>query len=385
MTFAARLVTTLAAPLDLAAADAPAPQIGPEARLVVQRGDTEVVAYDLDEWAACASGAGGAEGPGEAAMTRFPAPWPRRFGTVTVSPRRDLAVFSGVHALRAVDTAGAVRWEVRHGCWDAGCSGLHASFDEYPESHGHRYADSGSAAVSADGKLVWAHVRGPLASDADPGVGSGVGSGVGFDMSEEWLVLDAADGRVLGRADTRTWAAGSWHVPHPDPGRMGLSVGEGQDGAPLLWGRWDGRGLSFDLLSDDWVLMAVSPSGERFLTVTHDQETLAVHRAADGSVLAGADAATALPRRPGMPPESDAEVCWDYYGGFLDEDTVIAGTAGSDEEFGAERHWLLDAARMGVTGQIDYPFPISGWPTPLGDGTWLTRSETRGALYLWTL
>ncbi|MFI0728019.1 hypothetical protein ACH4S9_03210 [Streptomyces sp. NPDC021225] len=366
MTFAARLVTTLAAPLDLAAADAPAPQIGPEARLVVQRGDAEVVAYDLDE---CAAG-------GEAAKVRFPAPWPRRFGTVTVSPRLDLAVFAGVHALRAVDTVGVVRWEVRHGCWDGSCRELHTSFDAYPESHGHLYADSGSAAVAADGKLVWAHIRGPLASDADPDPAA----------LDEWLVLDAADGKVLARVDAQTAAAGSDHVPHPDPGQMGLSVGEGQDGVPLLWGRWDGRTLTVDRLGgDDWVLLAVSPSGDRFLTVTHYQETLAVHRAADGSVLAGADAATAVPRHPEMPPDSDEEEpYWDYYAGFLDEDTVIAATAGSDEEFGAERHWLLDAARMGVAGQIDYPFPISGWPTALGDGTWLTRSEAGDALHLWT-
>ncbi|MGO4421338.1 hypothetical protein AB4Z54_22180, partial [Streptomyces sp. MCAF7] len=137
---------------------------------------------------------------------------------------------------------------------------------------------------------------------------------------------------------------------------------------------------------DDWVLLAVSPSGDRFLTVTHYQETLAVHRAADGSVLAEADAATAVPRHPEMPPDNDEdEPCWDYYAGFLDEDTVIAGTAGSDEELGAERHWLLDAARMSLTGQIDYPFPISGWPMALGDGTWLTRSEAGDALHLWTL
>lgn len=49
---------------------------------------------------------------------------------------------------------------------------MHASFDEYGEpgehtdSRGHLYADSGSVVFSADGKLVWAHVRGPLAAGA---------------------------------------------------------------------------------------------------------------------------------------------------------------------------------------------------------------------------
>ncbi|MFD8377483.1 hypothetical protein ACFV2X_02695 [Streptomyces sp. NPDC059679] len=367
MTYAARLVTTLAAPLDLAAADAPMPEIGPEARLIVQRGDAEVVAYDLDE---CAAG-------GEAATVRFPAPWPRRFGTVTVSPRLDLAVFAGVHALRAVDATGAVRWEVQHGCRQRCCRRLHGSLEEYADRDDHQHPGSGSAAVSADGALVWAHLRGPLASDAaaSPGV------------LDQWLVLDAADGRVLGRMDTATSGVASYHVPHPDPGRMGLSVSEGEDGSPLLWGSREGRTLTADRLGDDnRVLLAVSPSGDRFLTATLHQETLAAHRATDGSVFAEADAETEVPRHADT-RFMHQEVFWDHSAGFLDEDTVITGTVESDILAGGEggRNWLLDAARMSLTGQVEYPFPLSNWPTALGDGTWLTWSEDWDALHLWTL
>lgn len=111
-TSSARLVTTLAAPLDPAEADAPSVLRWPSRRLLVQRSDRELVACDLDELRS---------GTDEPTVTRFPAPWPRRFGTATVAPRRDLAVFAGVHALQAVDPAGAVRWEVRHGCWDCTC------------------------------------------------------------------------------------------------------------------------------------------------------------------------------------------------------------------------------------------------------------------------
>ncbi len=50
---------------------------------------------------------------------RFPAPWLRPFGDVTVSPAGDLAVFSGVHAVRAMDRTGKVYWELVHGCWSA--------------------------------------------------------------------------------------------------------------------------------------------------------------------------------------------------------------------------------------------------------------------------
>lgn len=207
------------------------------------------------------------------------------------------------------------------------------------------------------------------------------------DSPDEWLVIDAADGRVLGRAGTLTVAAGSDHVPHPDPAQMGLSVGEGQDGAPVRWGRWDGERLSVECLgSDDRVLMAVSPSGDRLLTVAHYQEALSLLRLADGSVSAELEAESAVPPHPEMPEENDEpEARWDYECGFLDEDTLVAGTAESDEEYGGARHWLLDAHHLTVTGEIAYPFPPSGAPNALGDGTWTTLSEDRTAVHLWTL
>ncbi|MER5474050.1 hypothetical protein ABZX90_15135 [Streptomyces sp. NPDC002935] len=48
MTIAARLVMTVAAPLDPATAEAPQVLQWPGRRLLVQRGDTELVALDLD-------------------------------------------------------------------------------------------------------------------------------------------------------------------------------------------------------------------------------------------------------------------------------------------------------------------------------------------------
>ncbi|MFF9915665.1 hypothetical protein [Streptomyces sp. NPDC013457] len=135
---AARLVSTVAVPLAPGAADAPALLCRDSHRLLVQRGDAELVAFDLDS----------------GAMMRFPAPWPRSFGAVTVSPDADSVVFAGVHALCCVDGSGAVVWEVRHGCWTGECPQLHREFAEYADDSEHGYADSGSAAYSTDGKLV---------------------------------------------------------------------------------------------------------------------------------------------------------------------------------------------------------------------------------------
>ncbi|MCX5090148.1 hypothetical protein OOK36_14780 [Streptomyces sp. NBC_00365] len=368
MSASARLVTTLAGPLESATASLPGERCLPGRTLILQGDDTQLAAYDLA--AALA---------GEASVARFPRPWPRRFGTCTVSPGLDVAVFAGVHAVRAVDRRGTTLWEVRHGCWEGSCQVPHTSFDEYGEntdSRGHLYADSGSVVFSADGKLVWAHVRGPLAEgDEDPGV------------IDEWLVLDATDGRVLGQADILTAAAGSGHVSHPDPGQMGLSVGEGQDGVPLLWGRWDGERLTVDRIGDDdRCLMAVSPSGEHFLTVTHYQEALALHRVEDGSVVSELDAEEVIPDHPALHPDDDEpEVRWDYYGGFLDEHTVIAGTSEADEEYGAGRHWLVDVRDMRLLGEVTYPLPISGVPGTLGDGSWYTIAEDTKELQVWRL
>ncbi|MEU7019523.1 hypothetical protein ABZ990_02535 [Streptomyces sp. NPDC046203] len=411
----ARLVATLTAPLPFADAEG-APWLTPwpgGARLLVQRGETELLVRETTA-------------PATAEPVRFPAPWPRRYRDAAVSPTLDLAVFSGPHGLRAVDRTGAVRWELAHGCW-AGCEEGEAAAGAtgpysvtphpvtpnsvtpalvvpHPDDRAHRYAPRGSVEFSVDGTFVWAHVRGPLAGDG-PGPGPGPGPGLGPDPDpastpaptpgeEEWLVLDAADGTVLARVETGTAAAGSSHVPHPDSARMGLTIGEGQDGSPLRWGHYDGRTLTVDSLGDDdLVLLAVSPGGDRLLTVTHDQETLAVHRLADGAVAAALDASGIPSRGPEDVPEREDseedeepnEAYFDYAGGFVDEDTVIAGTVESDEEHDNLRHWLVGADRMAYAEVVDYPFPIEVPPTALGDGTWYTTSSADNALHLWSL
>ncbi len=359
MTITARVVATITAPMGPASADPPRVLHWPGRRLLVQRDDTEVVALDTDALPA-----------GRASEVRFPAPWPRHFGSVTVSPQRDAAVFAGVHAVRSVAATGTIRWEVRHGCWYGGCPLLHPSFDAYAHDRDHRYADGGSVAVSADGRLVWAHVRAPLGGDADP-----------EDDQELWVVLDATDGRVLGRVNTLTVASDSEHTPHLDPAQMGLSVGEGEEGSPALWGRWDGQQLTVAQIGIELALLGVSPSGRHLLTVDAGQWSLSLHRTDDGSLLRELDARSTVPPHPRNPGED--RVYWDRDAAFVDEDTIVVGTSECDARHGTARHWLVDVPGMTLRGEISYPFRVSGPARSAGDGAWYTVSEDRTAVHLW--
>jgi hypothetical protein len=361
VTIAARLITTIAAPMDPSSSDAPQVLHWPNRRLLVQRDDTEVVALDMDV------------SPADRTFeVRFPAPWPRRFGSVTVSPERDAAVFAGVHAVRSVEATGTTRWEVRHGCWYGGCALLHASLDEYAYDKDHVYADSGSVAVGADGRLVWAHVRAPLCGD-----------GGTEDDQELWALVDATSGRVLGRVSTMTVASNSEHIPHLDPAQMGLSVGEGEEGSPALWGRWDGQQLTAWQIGIELVLLAVSPSGRHLLTVDVGQWSLSLQRAEDGSLLREVDAQGTVPSHPRNTGED--RVYWDYDAAFVDEDTIVASTSECDARYGTARHWLVDVHGATLRGEISYPFYVSGPARPAGDGAWYTVSKDRTSVHLWKL
>ncbi|MER7172560.1 hypothetical protein [Streptomyces mesophilus] len=354
---AARLVAALQAPFEPGSADAPVVLHTAGGRLVVQRSDTALAVLD----------------PVSGDVVRFPAPWPRAFGTTAVSPGADIAVFAGLHALRAVDATGATLWEVRHACWGGECPRLHEEFAEYADDTGedgeHAYPDSGSAAFSADGKVVWAHVRGPLAGDGEDA-----------EEDELWLVLDAADGRLLGRVSTGTMASGSFHTVHPDPAQMGLSIGEGEEGSPALWGRLDGGALSVRKIDDETVLLDVSPSGRRLLATDVQQDALYLHDAADGAILRDLDAADAVPAQ-----SAGRRVYWDFAAAFMAENTVVAGTSGSDAGQGPARHWLVGTDDMTLRAHISYPQPVSGPVGPAGDGTWYTVSEDGSTLSVWEL
>jgi hypothetical protein len=272
-------------------------------------------------------------------------------------------VFAGVHALRAIDARGAVLWEHRHGCWSAAlCAERHASYAEYADDDDHARADSGSAAFSADGKHLWAHVR-----NHDPD-----------DVREEWLVLDPADGTLLGRADTGTVGSASFHLPHPDPSRMGMSVGEGEETSPVLWGHWDGSELSVRKFVDE-VLLDVGPSGREFLTTDTGQWDLYLTGLPDGRELRRLGHDT-LPAE--LLHDGEQRVRWEYAGALPYEGLAVAATEHSGDD---PCHWLVDLRAMAVRGRIAYPSPVAGSPLPAGPGAWCTLSGDRRGVRLWSL
>ncbi|WP_338694775.1 hypothetical protein V2W30_07880 [Streptomyces sp. Q6] len=348
----ARLVAAVPVPLGPTRADALHLLTWPGHRLLVQHEDERLAVRDL----------GDLDGPeGAGPEIRFRTPWPRRTGQATVSPTGDIAVFSGVHDVRAVDRAGAVLWQLPHGCWATpDCAWTDAPYSAYADDARHGTPDRGSAAFSADGKLVWAHVR--QYTDGRP--------------DEQWLVLDAADGQVLGRAHTMTVGSASEHLPHPDPAYMGLTVGEGHEDSPALWGHWDGTALTVERIEGE-LLQSVAPSGRYVLGTDPGQWALYLHEATDGSEVRRLNARDAVPPAP-----EEAMARWDYAGAYPYEDGVVVGT---EEHAAAPRHWLVDPRDLSVRGQIAYPSPVTGSPRPAGPGQWYTLTADHGTLHLWTL
>lgn len=280
----------------------------------------------------------------------FPAPWPGwDQGVDAVAPDLGFAVFSGQRAVRAVAADGRTLWEYRHGCWGPVIGHPHTG-DEQEVCSG---LEHGSVLVSADGRLVWAHV-------------------VGEDGPERWVVLDARDGREVGRIPLEeSVASGSYQLALPDGEHVALSVGMGQDGCLLYWARRDGDGIVVRDLNEglDRILLDVHPGRGRLLTVEHNGADLQVH-GLDGEVLAEETA-----HRTGAPR-------WDWCAGHVDADTVLA-LVETDGDADGPGHWLLDGD-LRVLGRVAYPGPVAGYARPLGDGTWLTHDRAGDTVSRWT-
>jgi hypothetical protein len=269
----------------------------------------------------------------ERARFLLPSAWS---GFHWVTPDLAAVAISERDSVLLADRDGRVVWHFEHHPWGGSDS------------------ESGCCWISADGRQVWATVP----RDDGPDL---------------WLVLDAADGRLLASNELQCWAAGSHPVPYPNGRDVGLSVGEGQDGAEVYWGRWDGSRFAVSRLdSRSRVLVDVRPSGEQYLTTPHSNADgfVAVHEFPSGRVLARLLAKDVL-------PEGD---WFDYAAGYVRDETIIVGSAEQ------EIHLLLDAGTLAVLGQIQYPDGhVKGSPTASGRGTWLTSDYASGRHEWWRL
>ncbi|MDH6129624.1 hypothetical protein [Kitasatospora sp. GP82] len=345
MPLPARLLASARVPGLTGEQGAEAIRLWPEQRRLGVVTDSRLSVFALDELLA-----GGTE-----PVAVFAAPWNGwERENVSVSADGSFAVFAGPSFLHAVERDGRVRWRYHHTCWG------HHHYSSHDETRICDGVSCGSCWIAGDGSVVWAHV--PAAD------------------GEQWLVLDAVDGKLLGAAELDSATSGSLHVPHPDGRRVGLDVGMGQDGALVYWGRWDGHELEVreSGYGEDRILTEVHPDGRMYLTTEHGQRDLAVHSFGTDETLAGCPADV-------IPLGDDyAEQYWDHQCGYLDPQTVLASTVEADEDYGPVRHWLLSATTLELLGAVGYPTQVEGEPTPLGDGTWLTRSPS-GTVTLWSL
>jgi hypothetical protein len=184
---------------------------------------------------------------------------------------------------------------------------------------------------------------------------------------ELWLI----DRRVMWVVDWRlleTAAAGCEPVHHPDAQTIGLSIGEGQDGAPIRWVRAhrDRIELRFGPPDDDRVLAAIHPDGGEYLTTPHSEgaDTLVRHRFADDQVIEELAAADVLGSDEG----------WDLHAGYLTDSLILASIFETDQD--SERHVLVQRAPMRLLGEVVYPGDEPpGWIAGPQQGTWLTVSD----------
>ncbi|GEM_PF-6264414 len=291
-------------------------------------------------------------------VAEFPLPAAGFQHSASVTPDLSTAVFSIARsqtAVQAIDPAGGVRWEWRH---------------EYSE---------GSSLLTADGRQVWAVVA---ARDRRS-----------RDWTSEWVVLDAADGRLLDRAPLPWRADEDDLVAHPDGRHVGLCRVQ-EDRCAVFWGRYDADGglQVWEFSSADEIIIGIDPTGRLAVLTGVDGQFIRLRAFPHGAVGSGVSAAEAGQHR------------WYQYAGFVDPTTLIASSSATVDMTGTDAsHWLIaapvpemgeyaphiapDIARGTLRGTVSYPPPIAGYPMahlwPLGDGTWLTADGN--ALYRWSL
>lgn len=288
-------------------------------------------------------------------VVEFPVPWPdRAWPGNTFTPDLTTAVWSGPDRVRAIDPAGAVRWEWRH--------------EETPWGVG----EDGSTFATADGRQVWAVVPGT--------------------DNPEWIVLDAATGRLIDRSPLPWRANGYRHLAHPDGRRVGLNL-IADDICGMFWGR---RALPMDVVevySEEEIVADVDPTGRLMATVHTTGYFIRLRQFPAGdAVVAWADSRE-VGRLLGIEANGYLRHWWRTRGGFLDARMYLAccRESGTNElthwlfnvPFSADGEYADEVIGGQLSGPIRYPAPVAEHLWPLGDTTWLTADAE--ALHRWRL
>ncbi|MGM1058695.1 hypothetical protein [Saccharothrix sp. Mg75] len=218
-----------------------------------------------------------------------------------------------------------------------------------------RFAARPDCAFSLDGGVVWLYRPDAMSKRGD---------------TDRWVVVDAATGAVLAEADLGSEGHGGSHFPHPDGVHVLLDVGEGQDGARVYRGRFEGGAVELDPYPwADRCLVDLAPGGDGFMTVDHEQGDVAFHAYPGGEVLART---TAEPFRTGP-----GHVCFEYAGGYLDDGTALVAVIVYDEDTDDEEfaHHLVDVRTGEARGRLETGARDAGDVRPVGGGSWLTTDD----------
>ncbi|MFD9437086.1 hypothetical protein [Streptomyces sp. NPDC060002] len=292
----------------------------------------------------------------------------RHVSSFAVSPDLARVVVGRKDQIRLVDEHGNVLWSVQHTPWGTG------------------YSYSGSCEFSADGNAIWATVpETELGSEEEDGlweddeddedVETAASSGdwsAPESWGDQWWVIDAATGKVIGRKWLGCEATGSVTLRHPDQVHMGLSVGEGQDGSRIYWGSIHEGSPQVVTTGDvSRSLVDLHPDGFAYLTLPRDSEGITIHDFSSKAAIA---------HRPNGDFLESGE--WPLHAQYLDRGTVLLETV--DAKWNCARHLAFDARSLEFLGEVTYPTGVSRSAFhSVHAGTWAT-SDASG-LYQWRL
>lgn len=277
---------------------------------------------------------------------------PRDAYVAALAPDSRCVVVATQHEAVRLDADGTVRWRIPF----------------TPPAHSS--IALANCAFSRDGAHMWIY-----RPDAMLGRGDG---------GDRWLVVDAADGRMIAEHALPTVGQGAHQLAHPDGIHMLLDVGEGQDGVFLFHGRLDGDAISVHAYPwDDRCLIDVSPDGREFMTVGHGEDDSVFHAFPDGTELCrfAVDRFLAPAGAGGDGNADDDEseephIAWS--GGYLDATTAVITVAGETEDDEWSIPYVVDLSSGAIRGHL------AAEPRLRGDGTWTTVDD-HGRLTLWEL